>query len=43
VGQKCTPDIISPLGHAGFQRLDGRNLMGFNDGVSDPAPGNGAF
>ena len=22
--------------HAGFQRLDGRNLMGFNDGISNP-------
>jgi Dyp-type peroxidase family len=27
--------------HAGFQRLDGRNLMGFNDGVSNPNPGAG--
>ncbi len=22
--------------HAGFQRIDGRNLMGFNDGISNP-------
>jgi Dyp-type peroxidase family len=22
--------------HAGFQRLDGRNLLGFNDGISNP-------
>lgn len=49
-GQKCTPDITSALEgwatvedvHAGFQRLDGRNLMGFNDGVSNPSPGDGA-
>jgi Dyp-type peroxidase family len=27
--------------HAGFQRIDGRNLMGFNDGVSNPRPGSG--
>jgi Dyp-type peroxidase family len=48
-GQKCTPDITSALDgwatiedvHAGFQRLDGRNLMGFNDGVSNPTPGSG--
>lgn len=48
--EKCTPDIISAIEgwatvvdiHAGFQRLDGRNLMGFNDGVSNPRPGTGA-
>jgi Dyp-type peroxidase family len=27
--------------HAGFQRMDGRNLMGFNDGISNPRPGSG--
>lgn len=27
--------------HSGFQRIDGRNLMGFNDGVSNPNPGAG--
>jgi Dyp-type peroxidase family len=27
--------------HSGFQRTDGRNLMGFNDGVSNPNPGSG--
>jgi Dyp-type peroxidase family len=50
-GQKCTPDITSALEgwativdvNAGFQRLDGRNLMGFNDGVSNPMPGSLAF
>jgi deferrochelatase/peroxidase EfeB len=48
-GEKCTPDITSALEgwativdvNAGFQRLDGRNLMGFNDGVSNPIPGSG--
>jgi Dyp-type peroxidase family len=48
--EKCTPDIISAIEgwativdvHAGFQRLDGRNLMGFNDGVSNPRPHSGA-
>lgn len=48
-GQRCIPDITSALEgwatvedvHAGFQRLDGRNLMGFNDGVSNPTPGDG--
>jgi Dyp-type peroxidase family len=48
--EKCTPDITSALeGWAiivdvndGFQRLDGRNLMGFNDGVSNLVPGSGA-
>jgi Dyp-type peroxidase family len=51
LGQKCTPDITSALEgwatvedvHAGFQRLDGRNLLGFNDGVSNPSPGTGAY
>jgi Dyp-type peroxidase family len=28
--------------HVGFQRMDGRNLMGFNDGISNPRPGSGA-
>jgi Dyp-type peroxidase family len=27
--------------HSGFQRIDGRNLMGFNDGISNPNPGTG--
>jgi len=27
--------------HVGFQRMDGRNLMGFNDGISNPRPGSG--
>jgi Dyp-type peroxidase family len=27
--------------HSGFQRIDGRNLMGFNDGISNPNPGSG--
>lgn len=27
--------------HGGFQRKDGRNLMGFNDGISNPKPGSG--
>jgi Dyp-type peroxidase family len=27
--------------HVGFQRMDGRNLMGFNDGISNPRPGAG--
>jgi Dyp-type peroxidase family len=39
-------DIISAISkwatvtdmHAGFQRMDGRNLMGFNDGISNPRP-----
>lgn len=50
IGEKCTPDIASALEgwaviedvNAGFQRLDGRNLMGFNDGISNPIPGDGA-
>lgn len=50
-GEKCTPDITSALEgwttvvdvHSGFQRLDGRNMMGFNDGVSNPIPGSGAL
>ena len=41
---RMTPDIITAVQdwatmtdvHAGFQRIDGRNLMGFNDGVSNP-------
>ena len=48
--EKCTPDIITAIEgwativdvHAGFQRLDGRNLMGFNDGVSNLRPHSGA-
>ena len=27
--------------HIGFQRIDGRNLMGFYDGLSNPRPGSG--
>jgi Dyp-type peroxidase family len=27
--------------HVGFQRMDGRNLMGFNDGISNPRPDSG--
>jgi Dyp-type peroxidase family len=50
-GEKCTPDITTSLEgwativdvHAGFQRFDGRNLMGFNDGVSNPKPGSGSL
>jgi Dyp-type peroxidase family len=45
--EECVPDIMSAIQgwatvtdiHAGFQRIDGRNLMGFNDGVSNPKPG----
>ena len=45
--EECVPDIVSAIEewatiidiHAGFQRIDGRNLMGFNDGVSNPRPG----
>ena len=48
-GEGDTPDIITAIGgwatvcdiHAGFQRIDGRNFMGFNDGVSNPNPGSG--
>lgn len=37
-------DIVTALGnwakitdvHAGFQRIDGKNLLGFNDGISNP-------
>jgi Dyp-type peroxidase family len=44
-----TPDIVSAIEgwaivtdfHTGFQRMDGRNLIGFNDGVSNPNPGSG--
>ena len=46
VEEECVPDIMSAIQgwatvtdvHAGFQRIDGRNLMGFNDGVSNPKP-----
>jgi Dyp-type peroxidase family len=49
--EECIPDIVSAIQgwatmtdvHAGFQRIDGRNLMGFNDGVSNPKPGDGIF
>src|SRR5262249_8510347 len=27
--------------HSGFKRIDERNLMGFNDGISNPNPGSG--
>lgn len=45
----CSPDIVTAIRgwatvvdfHLGFQRLDGRNLLGFNDGVSNPNPGSG--
>jgi len=45
--EECIPDIITAIDgwatitdiHNGFQRTDGRNLMGFNDGVSNPRPG----
>jgi len=44
-----SPDIVTAIGgwatitdiHTGFQRIDGRNLMGFNDGLSNPRPGSG--
>jgi Dyp-type peroxidase family len=47
--EKEPPDIVRAIGgwatvtdlHAGFQRIDGRNLMGFNDGISNPSPGSG--
>jgi Dyp-type peroxidase family len=47
--QEDTPDIVTAIAgwatvtdiHAGFQRMDGRNLMGFNDGVSNSRPGSG--
>jgi Dyp-type peroxidase family len=43
-GDKNASDIVSAIGgwaiitdiHPGFQRIDGRNLMGFNDGISNP-------
>lgn len=43
------PDIVTAIAswatvtdiHSGFQRMDGRNLMGFNDGISNPTPGSG--
>lgn len=49
VEKEDTPDIVTAIAgwatvtdiHAGFQRMDGRNLMGFNDGVSNPRPGSG--
>jgi Dyp-type peroxidase family len=39
-----SPDILTALKgwanitdiHSGFQRIDGRNLLGFNDGISNP-------
>ena len=42
--QKGAPDVVTAINewgividiHAGFQRIDGRNLMGFNDGISNP-------
>jgi Dyp-type peroxidase family len=45
------PDIASAVAgwatitdtHAGFQRTDGRNLQGFNDGVSNPRAGSDLF
>jgi Dyp-type peroxidase family len=45
------PDIVSAVSgwatitdvHAGFQRTDGRNLQGFNDGVSNPRAGSDQF
>ena len=27
---------ITKQHHAGFQRIDGKNLLGFNDGISNP-------
>jgi Dyp-type peroxidase family len=44
-------DIVSALGdwatitdvHTGFQRTDGRNLQGFNDGVSNPRANSDQF
>jgi Dyp-type peroxidase family len=47
--EQVTPDIVTAIGgwatisdiHTGFQRMDGRNMMGFNDGVSNPNPGSG--
>jgi Dyp-type peroxidase family len=49
--EECVPDIVSAVQgwatitdvHAGFQRIDGRNLMGFNDGISNPKPGDDIF
>jgi Dyp-type peroxidase family len=45
--EECVPDIVTAISgwanitdvHGGFQRTDGRNLLGFNDGVSNPKPG----
>lgn len=42
--EREAPDIVTAIAgwaivtdvHAGFQRIDGRNLMGFNDGISNP-------
>ena len=39
-----SPDIYTAINrwatitdiHTGFQRIDGRNLLGFNDGISNP-------
>jgi Dyp-type peroxidase family len=44
--EECVPDIVTAISgwatitdvHTGFQRIDGRNLMGFNDGISNPRP-----
>lgn len=49
--EECVPDIITAIAgwatitdiHGGFQRIDGRNLLGFNDGVSNPKPGSELF
>ena len=27
---------VLPISTAGFQRMDGKNLLGFNDGISNP-------
>jgi Dyp-type peroxidase family len=43
-GDEDPPDIYTAIKdwaiitdiHAGFQRIDGRNLLGFNDGISNP-------
>jgi len=44
LGDNDPPDIYTAIKswaritdiHAGFQRLDGKNLLGFNDGISNP-------
>jgi Dyp-type peroxidase family len=49
--EETPPDIVSAVAdwatitdvHAGFQRTDGRNLQGFNDGVSNPRAGSPQF